>query len=445
MEKHYDESPQVFCLFTKKSETISINSVKYRVPLANIISEIALLSDSCFDKFDSGCALAETALSNGTHPQIVADLVKQITSISGNNLINALCLWLPSYSLYSSTLESLKAVDFSPCELETLQASILDSAGNFDHKKYREKIEFLNVRTGNIDAIQSENESYYQWIRILKNDVDFTKLGDDYIRMYHIPDAAHAYIQEARKMIVELKRIRNDLNHNALDVETALAFYRGLTGSVRIFDPASSQSPFDSAQTTSAVYTALSFSSLVSLELIQLHQHKKSLSRCAFCGRYYSPYNSKSKYCSYPNPLYDNEWCSKIAPHIDFINRERSTPYGKEYRKNYTSYNRWVSRNWKPHENNSLWKIRSYLNDSYDGPPQKKKQYIDQVTKQIQDEIDNNFTIWNRQAQTAQTLLSEGMIREDECQAAIQVPPVESRSPLLKKWIDAAKEAWQLT
>lgn len=434
MKQTYIIDNQVFCTFEKKQELISVAGKRFYLPHAAVISEITHLPDSFFDEYQERLCRIETAiLDRSVSPIEIVSQIMKASFISESALLDSLILFVPAFNLFTGSSETLQRIDFSMREINYLKSSDLDDDDAIKAEGINDKRDFLNSRIITIDPIQTANESYYQLIRLLSSKVDLTLLNEkEYCRMFHILDAERDYVAQAKTMLQELKRIHDDFAGVRSDSDESVSFYRQFTYSFHVFDPLSSQCPFHTKNPSQPVYTALSFIPLVSLELYIMQQFGKRLLRCSFCDRLFSSYSSRSKYCAFPNPKYEGETCRNVAPHIDFINRECSTTLGKEYRKNYEAYNRWVSRNQKS-DCRLMKLLYSLFYDTYEGSPRACKQYAEQEIARIQADIKSCFKQWVDNAKIAQENFLKGKISEEEVKSTIQLPPVSCRSTLLSE------------
>ena len=424
---------QVYCTFTRTNESVSAIDAKYNVPLAAILSEIASLSDSAMDEYRNSLLHIDANLMHDTYsPFAIASQIKTSTMSIHNPLLRSLLSMLPAFLLYTSSADTLRVVDLSPREIDDYKSAILDNNGTLNIEKANANLSRWNERTTILRQVHSKNESYFQLVQLLTGKIDFTKLdAEAYCQLYSIRDAELDYMIHARATFTELKRIHDDFNSKNADIEKTASAYRQLSSTCTIVDPLSPQCPFHTKSVSQAVYAVSSLTALVALELMTMQQNGKELLRCSFCNRLFASYSSKSKYCPFPNPdpNYEGKTCREVAPIVEFANRERSAPFGAEFRKNYATYYRWIARNKNGSE--SMAALHSYLVDSYSGTAKECTQYADQQISEIQAEITFLFDQWAIHAKQALTSYAEGKISEQECTSAIQIPSVPFRSPLL--------------
>lgn len=150
------------------------------------------------------------------------------------------------------------------------------------------------------------------------------------------------------------------------------------------------------------VFACSDLQELLAMEAKALHMSGHRIKRCALCGRYFLACNRNSQYCNQPNPAYHDVSCRDVMrnrSHGMKQARVKNAGLKKEYEKNNRTYARWYRENYKA-----------------------------STSIEVRGELEQIRRMWQQQAKEAMTAYAEGILLEEACRDAIQLPPAKERS-----------------
>ena len=438
----------VFFLGEKKQEKLIIAGRMHTVPIGTILKCFLDTNNSFFQDVSliADALLALSTKAREVESEYTTDIfeaiktAKSILELSAPILLKELLFLLPAHDGFAEALRKEDKVQFSRHELEEFEYKLLN-----DGRTPQERTEDIRAffeRRNAMRALPARTARWRRWLTDLVRNTSFEELSynlnhwQDWEEMLEI---IQQYSSNLHSISVEATMLKRTI---ALAVGIEETRHRSRTeifeelidstGSATLMSMKEENVLFPdcSGKENNRGYAMTSLSALVSLEMQLCNRNHFEFRRCEFCGGYYATHNSKSKYCKYPNETYGGRTCQKVAPqkvHWDNI------PLGDEYLQSYSKYRRWINRTVPKDGKKSYNYMNKILEELLKREGEKKREAVITLIKR---EMDSVFNTWDDNAKTMLGKYKAGMVTEEECRAALVVPPVSNRSPILASRVD---------
>lgn len=365
-------------------------------------------------------------------------IAKSISELSAPMLLKDLMLFFPATVSYSEALRREEQVHFSKEELAEVEFKLRydDCLQHAEH----DDIEAFYERRSLIDDYPAHASRWRRWISYLIDDSTLKRLSyelefwSDYDKILEI---IGQYGNNLRSLAIEaLKLKRSIIIAVGLEESQYISKQDVIDDLIYCMEPAErlrtveERSIFTdiSDKDKGRTCAVTSLTTLISLEVQLYIQHELEFRQCAFCGGYFATRGSKAKYCNYPNEEYEGKACRKIAAQQVYW---KSHPMMGEYQKSYSRYRKWINRTTTKDESKMLDYMIAVRYELY-GRYGKRKGT--RAIKLIDMEIESIFSIWDLNAREMMQKYSDQIISEEECRAALVVPSISERSPILASW-----------
>ncbi len=151
------------------------------------------------------------------------------------------------------------------------------------------------------------------------------------------------------------------------------------------------------------LYSCVSLTELVAIEITHLHAFKRKICHCKLCSRLFVPYSVTAQYCHNTNPDLGGKKCSEVARYLTLKKTVENDQLLKERQKNYRTYHQWV---------------RRQMEQGY--------------AAHIQEEIQKKFKKWKKDTSKAIDQYRREKLSQEEGLRQVAIPQIKDRSPLLE-------------
>lgn len=428
--------------FSDPSEEIIIIAGKSYIMPAGSILKFLIETENHFWKKVKSIASEIVLLCEKDTCITVADLIaviqkaKSIRSISpAPELLTELMLYLPAHTGYADAAHKEDSVQLSALELEEFKHKIFSSDVS-DHERDSASKRFYQRRDdmGDYPAITSR---WIRWFNYLMHDGIPQNLAyelhvwQDCSEMLSI---AKQYSQHMHDICVAAETWKSNIEAALLITDCdylkrTTIIEEMLRSTPHPFAENDARNPFrNNSRKDSCAYAVTTLPALIATATQAWLNYGLALTKCEFCGGYFFTRKSNRKYCGYPNSFLENKTCQDGAPKVV---RQRKGALMPTYDKCYNTYRHWISRTITQDDKkmyDTMEDLQRYLMYVFG----KRKAPL--AMQMIEDEIETIFTRWDENAKKKLDEFIAGKITEDDCKAALVLPSVEARSPLLASW-----------
>lgn len=330
------------------------------------------------------------------------NVFKELFKALGNEWLQNLFLLIPAAPI----LHFLKS--------EYIQATLSDFTSD-DFYLHNTRLKRSNSIQKNIsETSKNAAAGLTLWLRCLSDEQIGPSLSNAN-DISNLSAVGKQYLQAFRQNLLELNLIKYEayvyceaLSDDQYSLPKDHWGRRGLSDISGVINPDDSKP----SHAVSQAYYCNSISELAALDLYFMRCSKYRIKTCALCENLFLSRSTRQRFCSNPNPEYQNKLCKEIGPSLFHGRRLKDDDISILYNRNYKAYHRWTR-----------------------ASKARLEKEADKVEiKPIIDEILDKFRKWCDTAQQAKIAWFNGSLSKDDAIASLHLPTFYDRSPKYDNW-----------